>query len=465
MTIFHRRLPLTPGLLLGLALVLVLPLRGEEAAKQAESEKRLRQDITYLASDECEGRGPATKGLDRAADYIANELKKAGLKPGNPDGSYFQPFGIPANTLKAEPTLVFKDPEGKETQLKRGTQFDAMGLTAAGEVTDLPVVFAGYGVGSEAAGYDDYKDIDVAGKVIVVLRNVPQSGQPPAGKPTNLASKLRAQAPFTVKLTRAERNLARAVIFVNDAETAKNGDEIVDFNYTARAQVLDKEGRPTIKIPAFFMQRSMLETMLRGSTGKELKDLEKSIDKDSNPQSVALKGWTVTLKVQTQPGKIPLKNVIGVLEGKGPLANQTVVIGAHYDHLGYGIEGSRARARRGPSTTAPMTTVRARPPCWSWPAGWPPLPTGKGVAWSSCSSAARSWACSVPSTTARRSRSFLWRTPLPCSTSTWLAGWSQTRRPARTGSWSRAATPPAPSRRSSMTSIPNTSCNWPNPRA
>lgn len=164
-----------------------------------DAEARLRRDVTFLASDECEGRGPATKGLSLAADYIANEFKKAGLKPGNPDGTYFQDFTIPANVLQAAPTLVLKGPRGQVIELKPGVQFDAMGLGVAGTVIVAPVVFAGYGVGSEGARYDDYENLNVAGKVVVLLRGVP--------RPTmaDFGGKLQAQAAFVSKLGRAKR--------------------------------------------------------------------------------------------------------------------------------------------------------------------------------------------------------------------------------------------------------------------
>ncbi len=333
MTILHRRIPGWSGIFLGLVLVLVLPLRGEEANRGAVpvpnrdvSEQRLRRDVTYLASPECEGRGPTTKGLDRAADYVANEFKQAGLKPGN-GNSWFQPFSIPGNRLKEAPTLVLTGPQGQQIKLKRGVDFDAMGLGGSGTIAGAEVVFAGYGVSSEPLRYDDYADIDVAGKVVVLLRDVPaRSSQDRGGK-------LRAQAPFTSKLGRAERKKAAAVLFVNDADAARTGDDLLDFNYTAT--------QPTeIKMPAIFMRRSVLEQMLRASITEELGDVEKDIDSRFQPHSLPLKGWKVSLSVATERTRIPLKNVVGVLEGKGPLAKQTVVIGAHYDHLGYGSFGS-----------------------------------------------------------------------------------------------------------------------------
>lgn len=336
MITFQRRTPVWTGVLLGLGIVLGLPLHGEEAASRpAESEQRLRQDITYLASAECEGRGPNTKGLDRAADYIANEFKKAGLAPAGPEGSYFQPFTIPGSTLQGEPSLVLTGPQGQQIRLARGVHYDAMGLGGSGNLAGASVVFAGYGVGSEMAGYDDYDGIDVTGKVVVVLRNVPRAGS------AELSRQLRAQAPFVAKLARAGRQGAGAVLFVNNIEMARDGDDPLSFFYTA----LDQSPDP-VKTPAFFMRRSVLEMMLNSATGQDLDDVERSIDRDYKPHSLELKGWTISLSADVQRGRIALKNVVGVLEGKGPLAQQTVVIGAHYDHLGYGIGGSLSSSRK-----------------------------------------------------------------------------------------------------------------------
>src|ERR1051325_5193524 len=97
--------------LLVLALGLVVPLARTQDVKEDPVLERMRKDITYLASDECEGRGVGTKGLDKAADYIAAEFKKAGLKPGGVDGTYFQPFPFATNAqLDGDSTLVLQGP-------------------------------------------------------------------------------------------------------------------------------------------------------------------------------------------------------------------------------------------------------------------------------------------------------------------------------------------------------------------
>src|SRR5262245_52633590 len=106
-----RRWPL---LVLSAALLAAVPVNAAEtAARNARSEERLRRDITFLASDECEGRGPGTKGINLAAEHIAAEFKKAGLKPAGAGGSYFQPFTITANVLDEPARLTLKGPQGQ----------------------------------------------------------------------------------------------------------------------------------------------------------------------------------------------------------------------------------------------------------------------------------------------------------------------------------------------------------------
>src|SRR5262249_29485224 len=131
-------------------------------------EARMRKDITFLASDECEGRGVTTKGINLAADYIAGEFKAAGLKPAGMDGTYIQPFSISgAAKLGSANTLVLHGPQGQKISLRAGTDFQIAGLSAPGKLT-APILFLGYG--ASAKSYDDYRGVDPANKLVVILR-------------------------------------------------------------------------------------------------------------------------------------------------------------------------------------------------------------------------------------------------------------------------------------------------------
>ena len=160
-----------------LSLAAFFAAAGLTHAADDPSIDRLRKDLTYLTSDECEGRGAQTQGLQKAADYIAAEFKELGLKPGGVNGGYFQPFSMRTGRSKLVGTnrLVLAGPLGQTIELKLGDQFQVVGFAGNGKVT-APVVFAGYGISDKETDYDDFQGADVAGKIVVVLRKTPMPG-------------------------------------------------------------------------------------------------------------------------------------------------------------------------------------------------------------------------------------------------------------------------------------------------
>jgi hypothetical protein len=308
---------------------------SNKTRKASEVEEQMRKDITFLASDECEGRGVTTKGVNLAADFIAEEFKKAGLQPIDKAG-YFQNFSVITGAAKLDSpnTLVLTGPNDKQIELRMGEQFIPVGLSDAGKI-EAPLVFVGYGATANEIKYDDYKDVDVAGKIVIVLRKTPRPENrdaPFEGGPEG------AHAALTTKLVNAGLHKAAAVLFVNDRTFAKGGDTLMDFAYTAGA-------RQSFGVKAAQIRRSVLDDLLQSGAGIALKDVEADIDRDLKPHSLALTGWSAALEINLTRVRSKVKNVIGVLEGTGDLAGETVVIGAHYDHLGYGGRGSGSLAK------------------------------------------------------------------------------------------------------------------------
>jgi hypothetical protein len=330
------------------AILTILFLSGLVARVPADdtaAQDRMRKDLTYLASDECEGRGVSTKGNALAGDYIAAEFKRLGLKPAGKDGTYFQPFTITGSTLEDKPTLILKGANDNETTLKEGKDFEPLGFSASGKLDNLPLVFVGYGLTITAKDksivYDDYKDLDVKDKAVLVLRGIfrDEDKEPPLSLTQRQKSN---QSSLTEKINNAAKHGAAAVLLVNDHVTAKDGDQIMPFSMFAPTKAA--------KIPAFQVSRALADEILKsqplncceGVAG--LTDVEKDYDKNLKAQSQALSSWKVSGEVKTKQG-IDARNIIGVLEGAGPLADQTIVVGAHYDHLGFGGSGSLARLR------------------------------------------------------------------------------------------------------------------------
>lgn len=293
---------------------------------------RMQADIKFLASDECEGRGPGTNGIGLAADHIAAAFKEAGLKPAGVDGTYFQPFKVRGTARVGKSTaLALNGPEAT-VRPKLNTGFQPIGYAAAGKAAG-DLVFVGYGITAPEQNYDDYAGLDVAGKVVVILRRSPRyhdTKTPFADDDT-----VRKHASIVNKLQNAEKHNAAGIILVNDVATAEASDDISDF-----ARLMNT---PTIKIPAVHVRRTLVAPIIKTEYGQTLGELEEQIDKDLKPLSKPLKGATADLEVVIdKPDSIETKNVLGMLEGAGPLADQTIIIGAHYDHLGYGGSGSLA---------------------------------------------------------------------------------------------------------------------------
>lgn len=362
-------LTLFVGLILAEGIGFVFSVEKNDALKNLTD--LAKKDIYFLASDNCEGRGPLTKGLDLAADYIAAQFKSSGLKPLSSDGTYFQPFKISGAKLDEKPTLVIKSnklqedfaPQHKHRRFKLGNRgettvkestakankiislevgkdFEAMGISQPGKV-EGPLVFAGFGITvDDGKKYDDYAKIDAKGKIVVVFRDAPKFKD--EAKIFDSNGKKRQLASLTEKILNAEKHGAIAILFVNDRDIAKDtSDALLPFNYTALS-------RSAGKIPAIHLSRPLANELIHSVAGKSLEQIQKSIEEDAVAASLILDDVTAALEVKITRGKdvVPLKNIAGVLEGNGPLAKETIVIGAHYDHLGYGGPSSLATQKK-----------------------------------------------------------------------------------------------------------------------
>ena len=319
-----------------LSLAFLFVFAGLIHAADDPSIDRLRKDLTFLTSDECEGRGAQTHGLQIAADYIAAEFKRLGLQPGGADNSYFQPYTMPAGRAKqiGENRVVLHGPLGQEIELKLGDQFQTVGFAGKGKVT-APVVFAGYGLSTPDLNYDDYKSADVAGKIVIVMRKTPM----PGSVLTSFGGQRNQQlSALSNKAVSAYQAAAKGIIFVNDRDTISGflGDRLMPFDYTSEADV-------PAEIPSVHVRRAVVDAMLQASLARDLSSIEREIDRDLKPQTTRLPGWTATIEVNIERKVANVKNVIGILPGHGPLAKEYVIIGAHYDHLGRGERGSLER--------------------------------------------------------------------------------------------------------------------------
>lgn len=326
----------------GLSLILGLVVAGPTvvAEEGAAAMARVAADLSYLASEELEGRGPGTQGRQLAAEYIRDEFQQMGLKSGVEDGSYFQPFEIPLDTevIADQTRLVLHSPEQQAFPLEMGKDFQPLAVGGTGQA-NASIVFAGYGICAPNLEYDDYADVDVEGKIVLVIRREPQQDDEDSvfdGKRTTTHSLIRT------KLDVAKRQKAAGVLFVNDPFSVKQDEKDQLTNPTGF-------GTNTAEIPFAHVSQAWVNQILQqtpvqaadGRLLSELSEIEAEIDRTGKPISQPLEGWSADLQAAFQIQQVGLANVIGVLEGSGPLAHETIVLGAHYDHLGFGGYGSR----------------------------------------------------------------------------------------------------------------------------
>lgn len=333
--------PLARAVAVGAILALAAPAPAQKPYDDPVLE-RMRKDIFFLAGPECEGRGIDTKGIERAADYVADAFKAAGLKPAMTDGSYFQPFTVTMSAKLGKPTaLALSGPGGAQKELKLNTDYTTMGFSPTGAAA-ADLVFVGYGISAPALKYDDYAGTNVEGKFVVVLRRTPRYGEKGAKRFDTAAPEGEdsTHAAFATKIELAQANKAAGIIFVNDTGAAGKADTLAPYAFHAT-------GTTPATIPVLFVKRAVLDEVLAGGPWKSLTDLETAINGDLKPRSFALTGWAARAQVTVERVDLKVKNVVGVLEGAGPLKDETVVLGAHYDHVGYGAWGSLDRNGKG----------------------------------------------------------------------------------------------------------------------
>jgi len=246
------------------------------------------------------GRGSGTQGGELAARRIAEWLADAGLRPGGEDGTYFQWFALPESTRLGAGTMLEMS-GSPPVVFVAGRDWTPHGGSARGETTGQ-IAFAGYGVSAPGDGYDDYADVDVRGKIVLVL----------AGAPPHLSS---ASTSRLEKIILARSRGAAALLIVSDA--------LPKLEATATAMGL----------PSGAVKPVVADTLL-GSTGRNVSGLRAAIATTRRPASL-LTGVNARLRVVMEAQERKTANVIGVLPGTDPvLGGEAVVVGAHYDHLG-----------------------------------------------------------------------------------------------------------------------------------
>src|SRR5947207_6761036 len=293
--------------------------------------------IKTLSSDEFEGRAPGSKGEELSIKYIANQFRSIGLKPGNPDGSYFQE--APLAGIKSDPHMAFVVNGKPPMELKFADDFVASSARLQPEIkiSNSDLVFVGYGVAAPEYGWDDYKGVDVRGKTILMLINDPAVPDPK--DPSKLDEKMfkgKAMTYYgrwTYKYEIAAQKGAAAAIIIHETEPAAYPWQVVRSSWAKENFELDNPNKNMDAVSARSWITLDVAKKLFADSGQDFDGLKKSaVTKDFRPVIMNAKA---NIAIKQQIRSFESHNVIGKLEGSDPKSNgEYVIYTAHWDHLG-----------------------------------------------------------------------------------------------------------------------------------
>jgi Zn-dependent M28 family amino/carboxypeptidase len=306
------------------------------AAQPTEiSGQRIRAHVKFLASDLLEGRGVGARGGDLATEYIASQFAIVGAKPaGDPvDGkpTYFQDLTLVGVAPQPQTQLSAATNDGKALAYRWLDDF--VGVTNSQKMEtsfDADAVFVGHGIVAPEYQWDDYKGVDVRGKVVVLF-----TGEPPSNDPKFFTgAALTYYGRWTYKYEEATRHGAVAAIIIHTTPTASYGWEVVRSSWGREdQQVKLADGAPALQFAAWITQEKGNE--LAATVGKSADEWLKTADArgfNAVPLPVRFRG-TIPSKVR----EIRTRNVVAKIEGSDPqLKDEAVIFSAHWDHLGMG---------------------------------------------------------------------------------------------------------------------------------
>ncbi len=299
---------------------------GDEAARRITVDA-LAAPIRFLSDDLLEGRAPGTRGDALSRLYIKEQMQSLGLRPGGAGGNWEQPVELVGVTTTAPARWGFAGPLGR-LQLANREEFVAVSpqLKPAVAINGAELVFVGYGIEAPEYDWDDFKGVDVRGKVLLMLNNDPD------WDPELFAGRRRLYyGRWTYKHESAARHGARGAIIIHTDASAGYPWQTVQTSWSGENSRLPDDGAPEVPVHAWVTEDAAARLVALG--GRDLAALvEAARRRDFRPVPLKV---TTSLQLRNKQRRYRTANVLGVLPGGDPaLANQFVVYTAHHDHLG-----------------------------------------------------------------------------------------------------------------------------------
>jgi len=298
------------------------------AAMQKIDPERIRAHVRFLAHDLLEGRGTGQRGGDIAAEYIATQFALYGLKPAGDNGTFMQRVPLVGITPEPETTFSLALANGAVMPLKPLEQYVAYDETQqTSSDVDAEIVYVGYGIEAPEYKWNDYKDADVRGKVLLMLVNEPPSNDPNFFK----GKALTYYGRWTYKYEEAARKGAVGAILIHKTDMASYPWEVVRNSNSGEKAFLKLEGAPALKV-ASWIQLDVAKQLAQ-TAGLNLDQMMQ----DAQSPGFRAVSLPVRLKAHMASKVRPFEsnNVLAMLPGSDrKLKDEAVIYTAHYDHLG-----------------------------------------------------------------------------------------------------------------------------------
>ena len=320
------------GLLLPVALAAQTPRPTPDALDASLTEAGFRAHLRFLASDLLEGRGPGTRGDELTQLYLETRLAAYGLEPGGPDGQWVQRVPMIGITSRVARPMTWSA-GGRSIELTAPSDYTAQAgrPEPVTEVADVPVVFVGYGITAPEQDWDDFGDVDVRGKVLLVMNDDPSTD------PELFAGARRLYyGRWSYKYEEAARRGAVGAIVIHTDRSAGYPFHVIQSGQAREHFFLPftEDSPPSLGLQSWCSEDAARRLYELG--GKDLDALRAAAEsRDFQPVEL---GVTLDLRLENDLRELVTGNVAGLLRGTDPeLAEQAVVVTAHFDHLGRGL--------------------------------------------------------------------------------------------------------------------------------
>lgn len=309
---------------------------AEEATREITADL-MREYVRELADDKYEGRGPGSRGDVAARQYLVGELEALGLEPGAADGGWEQPFDLVGVTAEQPGDWTFSSESGSLTLAQWDDFIVSSGVQEArADVQDAEVVFVGYGIQAPEYDWDDFKDHDLNGKVVMIMNNDPDWDPDLFGGETRLW-----YGRWDYKYLSAARQGAVGAIIIHTQPSAGYPFQVVQTSWTGEQFELPAGDEPRLQAAAWVTEdsaRALIEM-----NGFDLDELREAADnRDFRPVPL---GISTSISFDVSINRVQSANVLALMPGSDPqLKDEVVIYTAHHDHLGIGTPNENGDA-------------------------------------------------------------------------------------------------------------------------